>query len=359
MSLMSMFPGGGGTNNQPLKAPTNLTVQMNTPTSVQIRWTDPENEYSQPSGQLIGEWMFTRIVRKIGSAPVNANDGELVVDSAVKNQYQTTPFVDSEGIVTGAHYYYAAFAYTVSRVQSPGAYADIVATYYDPVLNNNTWTMIYQAYTEGVAGDIWSIGDTKTDSSGITFSLRMIDPEIYPYSDGSGYPAMIFVVNHALSQTWFANRYQQGDYAMWYGDAACNLRTVIEGYDETLGEELASFIKPVNFSLWGLPEKPGQRQYSARSFPIGVNYVQTVFPTQASRKLANNGWWLGDVTARDGSIYAGYDYYSAIADSSGAVDDPGETTGDLFPVHNYHVARQSAEGYGAVFGIGFGKQVAH
>lgn len=294
MSLMSMFPGGGGTNNQPLKAPTNLKAEMNTTTSVQITWTDPENEYSQPSGALIGEWMFTRIVRKVGSAPVNANDGELIVESAVKNQYQTTPYIDSSNIVTGTTYYYAAFAFTKSRVSSPGAIFELVANWYDPVLSNNTWTMINQAFKEGVASSLWSKGDTKTDANGRTFSLELLYPNTsqFSLSDGSQ-PYAIFTLNRGIGSDATLSRYG-GPYVDEY--AKSYLYSRIHSQYAGLSEELQSFIHPMNFTLCygdGDPSGPFSGGWDSLDtkinsdyvWPMGVKYWNIIFPTTAD--LAN------------------------------------------------------------------------
>lgn len=49
---------------------------------VSLTWTDPGDETS--GGQVVAEWEFTRIVRKVGSAPANQNDGVIVVDSTAK-----------------------------------------------------------------------------------------------------------------------------------------------------------------------------------------------------------------------------------------------------------------------------------
>ncbi len=51
---------------------------------VTIRWTDPED--STISGQTLAEWGGTKLLRKVGSAPQNEEDGELLVNSTTKNQ---------------------------------------------------------------------------------------------------------------------------------------------------------------------------------------------------------------------------------------------------------------------------------
>lgn len=363
MSLMSMFPGGGGTNNQPLKAPSNLKVLMNNTTSVQITWTDPENEYSQPSGALIGEWMFTRIVRKIGSAPVNANDGELIVESAVKNQYQSTPFIDSNSIVLGTTYYYAAFAFTKSRVSSPAAVFMIKAAYYDPVLENNTWSAIYNALVEGVASSIWSKGDTKTEN-GVVYSLEAFNPTMYPLSDGSGYPLALFVTKSVIgnnNQKYTNKMNDLSNKSDMQGDrtyATSRLKTVIgSNYYNQMGNEIKQYIPKVNVRLWGYAEDTSigyeppdvLETYQEYLFPLGETALPHIFPTATSR--AKGGiWWTGDVAAGDrrniGAPYYNIDYgTAATVNEDGTLSD--HTT-------DYQSNRQDNR-RNIVFGFCFGK----
>lgn len=350
MSLMSMFPGGGGTNNQPLKAPTNLKAEMNTTTSVQITWTDPENEYSQPSGALIGEWMFTRIVRKVGSAPVNANDGELIVESAVKNQYQTTPYIDSSNIVTGTTYYYAAFAFTKSRVSSPGAIFKLVANWYDPVLSNNTWTMIKQAFNEGVAQDVWSKGDTKTDN-GISYTLELFNPTVFPLSDGSGYPRGLFVTTSIVGLSKYANTtYDNNSGVDSYTESI--LKTVIDNRYSSMSAELKNLVVPVNVNLYKITGYNGYNEAysvgletvsSLYTFPLSLSAVTSILPTAESRtKHDIYGWWLGDLSPYSRMVENNHYEYKTktarIVDTHGVVD-------------HYPPSIQSYDGIGVVYGF--------
>lgn len=89
---------------------------------VSLTWTDPPNEVTTP-GQLVpAVWQYTKIIRKQGSQPQNPFDGVLVVQSGVRDQYATTPYVDT-GLQNDVTYYYAAYAYTTQFVPSEGAFA--------------------------------------------------------------------------------------------------------------------------------------------------------------------------------------------------------------------------------------------
>ena len=95
---------------------------------VLLTWTDPKDKYATPEGeamedtdQLVSVWAYTRIVRKTGSAPASPNDGVLVVESSVRNQYQNTAYVDS-GLTNDTTYYYGVFAINEDGVESEGAF---------------------------------------------------------------------------------------------------------------------------------------------------------------------------------------------------------------------------------------------
>lgn len=122
--LLSMFPGTG--EQIPLDAPTGFTGTAGN-AQVTLTWTDPKDKYATPEGeiteegdQLVSEWAFTRIIRKTGSAPTGPNDGVLVVESSVRDQYASTGYVDS-GLTNGTTYYYGAYAYNKDGVASEGA----------------------------------------------------------------------------------------------------------------------------------------------------------------------------------------------------------------------------------------------
>lgn len=110
----------GGKVNVPLDPPSNFAASAGN-SQVTLTWTDPPDKTSQPSGQTIATWSYTRIVRKTGSQPTGPHDGELVVSSSVRDQYATSGFVD-DGLTNDTQYFYAAFAYSTDGVASAGAF---------------------------------------------------------------------------------------------------------------------------------------------------------------------------------------------------------------------------------------------
>ena len=128
MPVMNMFPGGS-TLQIPLDAPTSFSATAGN-AQVELTWTDPLDKYATPEGevsetgdQLVSEWDHTVLVRKTGSQPAGPNDGTVVVSSSVRNQYQTTAYVDS-GLTNDTTYYYGVFAYNKDGVASSGTFVN-------------------------------------------------------------------------------------------------------------------------------------------------------------------------------------------------------------------------------------------
>lgn len=126
MPGMNMLPGGT-TLQIPLDAPAGFTAKAGN-AQVTLTWTDPLDKYATPEGevsetgdQLVSEWDHTVLVRKTGSQPAGPNDGTVVVSSSVRNQYQSTAYVDS-GLTNDTTYYYGVFAYNKDGVASSGAF---------------------------------------------------------------------------------------------------------------------------------------------------------------------------------------------------------------------------------------------
>lgn len=169
-SIINMFPGGS-TLQIPLDAPTALTAKAGN-AQVSLTWTDPNDKYATPEGetaqdpdQLVSKWAYTRIVRKVGSQPSGPNDGTTVLESAVRNQYQTEPFVDT-GLQNEVTYYYGAFAYNEDGVVSEGAFASADPKAFDPILENNSWETVDDIGSQGIAPSVWEVGDEKNITVG-------------------------------------------------------------------------------------------------------------------------------------------------------------------------------------------------
>lgn len=122
----------------PIDAPTSFSAESGNG-EVTLTWTDPENKSSE-TGQTLATWEYTKILRKIGSQPSNDHDGELVVLSSVKNQYQSAGYVDE--VENGQTYYYAAYAYSAEGGVSEGAFTTATPKAGTPISSLSEGTLI-------------------------------------------------------------------------------------------------------------------------------------------------------------------------------------------------------------------------
>lgn len=72
--------------------------------AITVKWTDPTDS----------DWYATRVVRKLGSYPANANDGTTIVTSTVRDQYKATGYLDN-GLTNGTEYFYQLFPMDTSN----------------------------------------------------------------------------------------------------------------------------------------------------------------------------------------------------------------------------------------------------
>lgn len=146
MPGINMMPSGS-TLQIPLDAPIAFAATAGN-AKVSLTWTDPLDKYATPEGdisdtgdQLVSEWSHTVLVRKTGSQPAGPNDGTVVVSSSVRNQYQTSAYVDS-GLVNNTTYYYGVFAYNKDGVASPGAFTSATPKAGTPISELAVGTLI-------------------------------------------------------------------------------------------------------------------------------------------------------------------------------------------------------------------------
>ena len=95
---------------------------------VELTWTDPLDKYAATEGEvaespnpIVSQWDHTRIVRKENTQPTGPNDGVIVLSSDVRNQYQSTSYVDS-GLINDTLYHYGLFACNAAGLFSTGTF---------------------------------------------------------------------------------------------------------------------------------------------------------------------------------------------------------------------------------------------
>ena len=103
--------GSNATGGLPPSICRNMTIKVDG-TSVKLKWQDPDDTILDR--QVLCTWAGTKIVKKLGSYPENEDDGTLVLDSTVRNQYLENEYVDT--IVADEDWKYSAFPYSVNGV---------------------------------------------------------------------------------------------------------------------------------------------------------------------------------------------------------------------------------------------------
>ena len=104
--------GGSDAAGLPPSNCKNIVIQRGESSNT-LRWQDPNDTIIDK--QYLCTWAGTKIVRKAGGYPANEDDGTVIVDNTVKNQYLDTGYEDSD-IEAGTTYYYRAFPYSVNGV---------------------------------------------------------------------------------------------------------------------------------------------------------------------------------------------------------------------------------------------------
>lgn len=100
----------------------------------------PELIWTDPTDYTFCTWEKTVIVRKSGSAPTSATDGDVIYTETIKNNHSdnTNPYVDTTAQV-GQTYYYKAFPCSTNGVYNTSSstfvYKSIYSTIYEFIIN--------------------------------------------------------------------------------------------------------------------------------------------------------------------------------------------------------------------------------
>lgn len=122
-----------------------------------LTWTDPDNVLVDD--RYLSEWKGTIVVRNEDHDPVGPDDGDLVINSTVKNQYK------ENGLDLGPNgdgYFYGVFPYTknfVFNVSSSNVVYYPTEGYEEGELSELEWKDIIYLTSQGKAEELWNVGD--------------------------------------------------------------------------------------------------------------------------------------------------------------------------------------------------------
>lgn len=155
--------GGGGFGSH-LGNVQDLILEENAD-NLTLKWKDPDDLVF--NGEMIAEWAGTKVVRKEGSSPESVEDGILITDNTVRNQYSVDGLHDTD-VKDDVQYNYALFPYTTKNVytMSDANRVDGMIskewrnTYngtYSFIQDGNVWTSSNKGKSSSTAESRWAI----------------------------------------------------------------------------------------------------------------------------------------------------------------------------------------------------------
>jgi hypothetical protein len=255
---------------------TNITAKPSNKKII-LTWTDPEDVII--SGAYLCRWAGTKVVYKEGSYPTSPDDGTLVIDSQVRNQYASEG-LEITGLTNGVVYYIALFPYSTDDAENTNETNRTSATPAAIQLDNCT-----------------SVSATKTNNS---VTITWTDPAA---TKNNG--------DYTASWAKTVLVYKEGSYPTSINDG-------VVAVEETTHDKYSSS----GYTISGLNEKT---RYYFSLFPVSTDDIVTV-PTNGSVSVLTGG--LLTVSTSEASLFG----KTVTATSSGGVsssstfDNEGQAT---------------------------------
>lgn len=128
---------------------------------VVMKWEDPDDlDDNKP---IPCTWVGTVVVRKENSAPLNPYDGDIIVNSTIRDEYKTTAFQDRTA-KKGKEYYYAFMPYYLYDDSDPNN--PIYVYRFTKTIKIDTGELNTSPIIEGVSPSATSVDVTYTIPSG-------------------------------------------------------------------------------------------------------------------------------------------------------------------------------------------------
>ena len=307
---------------------------------VSIKWTDPDDTTYE--NYTFIKWKGTILVRKKDSAPSNMNDGVVLINSIIKNQYKDTAYEDNN--LEDGNYYYRFFVYSEDKVynDSSNMIYNTNVMNVDPVFGNNSWEQIANASESDNIPSTWKVGDEITIQLSGSFNepitLQIWDFKHFDKSDGTGKAGICFGMKHLMKNKQQMNSSDTNS-GGWNN---CNMKkTVMNNIYNSIPVEIRNHIKEVKtyanrggdssssqactdkVFLPGFKELGWSDNYDGNQvkFPIFTDYDSRIKKLNNGSGSATSWWTRSPAYNSSGSfrvVYTdgGWSYYSA-GDSRG------------------------------------------
>lgn len=242
---------------------------------------------------------------------------------------------------------------SVDATEDGGAYA-LDLHYFDTVLENNTWAWVALAAEQGLASQLWQVGDTKTiyDNKGRAQNVAVIVGFDHDeLADGTGHASITFA--YQVADDYDTMGVASGKaYPISFVGTACYVNRLKNGKweDAHFSDDLRAAVKLVNkrtldndgkgetfirtdamtVFLFSAVEVVGPA-YEGDVFDEGEQYAY--FATAENRQLLNEDgvaqrWWLRSPV--DGDYYTGRSWYYMSADGAERVFTTAPDTTNLY-----------------------------
>ena len=337
MSVIIRGPGGsstvigGSSKGFPPGDVTGISYRAEN-SKILIKWTDPEDVIV--GGSTLSTWAGTLIIRNPDHFPTSIKDGDVVVDSKVKNAYKDKYFEETD-LQNNHTYYYRFYPYNSNKEynDSSNLVFSLAPLSFAPTLKDNSWDQIRAASESDSVPSTWNIGDEiDVQLSGTfneTITLQIWDFKHFDKSDGTGKAGICFGMKHLMKNKQKMNSSDTNSGG--WNNCAMKM-TVMNNIFNSMPPELRNAIKEVNTyaNIGGGSSSSGQGLLSKdKVFLPGLtecddnwnnqNQTETrqkkfpIFSDNNSRiKKLNNGsgsaewWWSRSPYYYDSTSFCGF-----------------------------------------------------